>query len=191
MIGANAQQGEGQHNGTGQEDAGEDGEGAFFEVHVQDAGGQHTGPGTGAGQRNAHKQEQRPIEAPSGLGFQLSAALFPFLQAPGKEATDVLFILSPFQHLAGKQIDEGDRNHIADNSDDDGRNQGKSPENGIGNGSADFDERNHGDEQDPEVLFHGLMRAYWRRLRRGFPPWPAASGECQSWCPPLRPPWPQ
>ena len=40
-----AQQAQAAHDGTGQEDAGGAGEGAFFEIHIEQAGGQSARPG--------------------------------------------------------------------------------------------------------------------------------------------------
>ena len=62
-----AQQAQAAHDGTGQEDAGGAGEGAFFEIHIEQAGGKSARPGAGARQGYPYEQQQRPVQAAPGL----------------------------------------------------------------------------------------------------------------------------
>lgn len=79
-----AQQAQAAHDGTGQEDAGGAGEGAFFEIHIEQAGGQSAGPGTGARQGYPYKQQQRPVQSAAGFGLELTPGFLPFFQAKVK-----------------------------------------------------------------------------------------------------------
>ena len=57
----------------------------IFKFHIQDGARQRTGPGTGARQRDAHKQQQRHHQATPGLGFQRAAAFFALVDAEAAE----------------------------------------------------------------------------------------------------------
>ena len=51
----------------------------ILELHVQNGGCQRAGPGTGAGQRDPHKEQQGNGQALAGLFLQLAAALSPLV----------------------------------------------------------------------------------------------------------------
>ena len=104
-----------------------------------------------------HEQEQGHVQAPSGLFFQFPSALLALLEAPGEELADVFLVLPPLQDAAGEQEDERHRQHVADDGDDDGRNDGQAHADGIRNGSAQLDERNHGDQENEEVFLHRIL----------------------------------
>ena len=87
IDGAEDAQGGGEHDGACQQYAKQDKQDAFLEIHIQDAGGEGACPGACAGNRNAHKQQQGPVESAPGLGFQLAAALFPLFQTPGANSS--------------------------------------------------------------------------------------------------------
>ena len=55
------------------------GQHALLEIHVQETCGQRAGPGAGSGQRDAHKQQQRPVEAAARLSLQFCPALMALL----------------------------------------------------------------------------------------------------------------
>ena len=66
---------------AGRDDSGHCCNDALFEVHVQEAGGQDSGPGPGPGQGNGDEEKKGNIKAPAGLGLKLFAGGF----TPGEE----------------------------------------------------------------------------------------------------------
>ena len=102
------------------------------------------GPGAGARQRNAHEQQQRPEETASGFCLQLFAGLFAFFQTPGEKLADDFLVAAPDQHLSGEEIDDGHRQHIADDGDDKGQPQRQIKGHAVRNGAPQLNERHHG-----------------------------------------------
>lgn len=113
--GAEDAEGGGEHYGAGEKDAEEDVDDALLEAHIEETGGKGACPGARARQRDADEEKQRDVEAPAGLRLKLLPAFFAFFKAPGEEFSDVFLVFAPFEDLAGEEIDERHRNHIADN----------------------------------------------------------------------------
>lgn len=67
------------HDNTGQQHAAHAGDEDILELHVEDGRRQRTGPGTGAGQRDPHKEQQGNGQTLAGLFLQFAAALFPLV----------------------------------------------------------------------------------------------------------------
>lgn len=98
-----AQQAQAAHDGTGQEDAGGAGEGAFFEVHIKQAGGKSAGPGAGARQGYPYEQQQRPVQSAAGFGLELTPGFLPFFQAKSEEFSYISLISPPYKHFSCKK----------------------------------------------------------------------------------------
>ena len=116
--GAEAEGAEHAHDDAGEGHAADDSDHALLEIHVEEARCQRTCPSAGARQRDAHEEQQGHIEAATRFGLQLLSAFFAFLEAPGEETPDDFLVLAPFQHPAGEEKDEWDRQHVADGDDD-------------------------------------------------------------------------
>lgn len=160
-------EGGGQHDDAGQQDAEGHIDHALAEVHVQDAGGQGAGPGSRSGQGNAYEQQQGDVQTPAGLGFEFGAGFLAFFQAPAEEAADQRFILAPFQHFPPEQKNEGDRKHVADDGDDVGGDEREVETDGIGDGAAQFDQRDHRNQEDDQVLLEHLLFDLGEELPHG------------------------
>ena len=94
-------------------------------------------PGSGMPTNNKSKK------SPACLGLKLLAALLAFLKAKTEKSADDRLISSPDQYLSRKQKDKRDRQHIADNGCDIGRQKRKAYSGGIKNGAAEFNQRHH------------------------------------------------
>lgn len=150
--GGDSQQAQGAHDAPGQQHAAHAGQHAAAEVHIQQAGGQGAGPGPRAGQGDAHKQQQRPEQAPACLGLELFAALFALFQAEGEEFADDGLVPAPLQHLPGKEIDQRHRQHIAHNGDDIRQPQGQAEAHAVGDGPPQLDDGHHGHQKHDETM---------------------------------------
>ena len=64
------------------------------------------------------------------------AALFTLFNAEGEEFANVFFVPAPLQHLAGKEINDGHRKHIAHDGDDEGEPQGQAEQHTVGDGAS-------------------------------------------------------
>lgn len=109
-----------QHDKTGGEDAGEDGDHGFLEVEVQDGCCERAGPGAGAGNWNSNEQEQCPVDTAFYFFQQLLAGFFAFFQTKITELLErfPFAFAAPVEDFAGEEIDNRDRNHVADGGDD-------------------------------------------------------------------------
>lgn len=72
------------HDNACQQHAAHAGQHAFLEVHVQQTGGQRTCPCAGTRQGDAHKQQQRPVQAAARLFCSFCPACSPFTRQKEK-----------------------------------------------------------------------------------------------------------
>ena len=114
---------DGCHDDCGNQNTGQNGNHGLFEAQVQKASAQGAGPGPGAGEGNAHKGGQGDDQAVFAEAAR-SEFLACGLALVREELADIADIgLNPTtaQELSGKEIDNGDRDHIANGTYNDGR----------------------------------------------------------------------
>ena len=159
------------HDDTGQQYAAHAGDEDILELHVEDGRRQRTGPGTGAGQRDAHEEQQRHGQAFAGLFFQLAAALFALDDEEPADGADDRLVVAPDEEPPGEQIDERHRQHIAQHTDDVGGQHRQAQTQADGDGTAQLHHGHHRNEEDEQiVLEHGysplLIRNEWKLTGR-------------------------
>ena len=104
------------------------------------------------------KKHQCDEKTPPAGGFrQFFSCLFTFFQAEGKEFTDVFLVLAPEKHLAGKEIDNGNGKHIADDADGKRFPIRKTHSHSHNDSTPQFDKRYHGNEEDQKIFMKHLL----------------------------------
>ena len=142
------------HNETGQHNAQGNRQAGGLDAHVQERRSQGAGPGTGTGQGDAHEQHQRDKQAlASGLCRQLLAATFTLFNAVGEELADVFLVAAPQQNLPGEEIDDGNRQHIADGADDQSCPVVQTHQHCIRHTATKLNERNHRNDKCDQIFF--------------------------------------
>ena len=114
---------DGCHDDCGNQNTGQNGNHGLFEAQVQKASAQGAGPGPGAGEGNAHKGGQGDDQAvfAEAAGREFLACGLALVMEEVADFADIGLIQSPDQELSGKEIDNGDRDHIANGTYNDGR----------------------------------------------------------------------
>ena len=74
-------------------------------------------------------------------------------QAEGEKLTDDRLVAAPLQYLAGKEIDDGYRQHVADDTDPESGPVVQSHTHGNGDTPPQFHQRDHGYEEAQQVFF--------------------------------------
>ena len=105
-----------------------------------------------------------PVQAPvpASLGLQLLAALVAFFQAEGKEFADDRLTRTPFQHLAGKEENDGHRDHIADDGNDVHLPQRQAHGHAHRDRAAQFDQGDHRNKEHTQVFCQHLKTSLKR-----------------------------
>ena len=149
------------HDKARQQHAAHAGQDTLFEVEVQQTGRQRAGPRARSRQGDAHEQQQCPEQAAARLGPELFAGVLALYQAEGEKPADDGLVLPPLQHPAGKEINDGDGEHITDDGDDIRQPQGQAEGHTVGDGAAELNDGDHGDEKnDDAVLQHTRMLTF-------------------------------
>ena len=149
---------------SGQENASHDGSGAFLKVHIQEGGCQHAGPGPGSRDRDSDEEQEGPVKSPAGLGFQFLAAAVSLFDTEGEEFSDEPLILTPFQNLSCKEVNDRYGKHVPDDTDDIGSQQ---RDRGIQNESSDGDRSTklykgyHGYQKCKEITHEHKMSLFY------------------------------
>ena len=146
------------HDDTGENDAQRNGDAGGPQAHVQKAGSQGAGPGAGAGQGNAHEEQQRHKQsAAAGSALEFAAAPLTFFDAVGEETADIFFVAAPVEDLPGEEVDDGHRQHIADDADHQRAPVVQPHTNGDGHAAPQLDEGNHGNQENQQVFFKHFL----------------------------------
>ena len=149
------------HDKARQQHAAHAGQDTLLEVEVQQTGRQRAGPRARSRQGDAHEQQQCPEQAAARLGPELFAGVLALYQAEGEKPADDGLVLPPLQHPAGKEINDGDGEHITDDGDDIRQPQGQAEGHAVGDGAAELNDGDHGDEKnDDAVLQHTRMLTF-------------------------------
>ena len=90
-----------------------------------------------------NKEQQRDHKAPTSLGLQRAASLFALDDAEVAEGADEGLVVAPDEELAGEQVDEGHRQHIAEHADQIGGQDGQAHPDAHRDGAAQLDEGQH------------------------------------------------
>ena len=84
-------EGDGEHDGAGEEDAADDGSHRLFEVEVEKGSGEGAGPDAGAWDRDADEEEEAEIYAVAAAFHELFAGFFAFCETEIAELIDWLY----------------------------------------------------------------------------------------------------
>ena len=111
----------------------------------------------GAGQGDAHEQQQRHEQAlAAGGGHQLLPGLLALVQDLGEYGADVRLGAAPEEDLPGDEVDEGDGQHIAQGADRDGLRAGHAHRHSRRNTAAQLDEGDHRDQKCLNIFFQHI-----------------------------------
>ena len=95
-----------------------------------------------------------PGTAAAGGGNDFSAGFLSLFQKLTARSSNVLLLGTPKQKLTGKQINEGNRDHIADHTGNQCGKIGKIHAHSEGNGKSQLQNRDHRNEKYCQILDH-------------------------------------
>ena len=143
------------HDEAGRHDAAQHRQHAGPKLEVQQRRRQAARPCAGARQRDGHKQEQRPVNAAPGLRLHLFAGFDALVVNFHKKTAQPAGQLgTPQQNRLGKQQDDGDRQHIADDRNNIGGNHRQAHGEPRRDRTAQLNDGHHGNEKDPKIFFY-------------------------------------
>ena len=118
-------------------------------------------PGTGARQRNAHEEHQRNEQtAAAGFCHQLLTAALTLGEAVGEKFADEFLLRAPEENLAGEEVDDGHREHIADDTDNQGSPIVKAHAGGHRDCQTQFNKGYHGYQENQNILFKHFVQPF-------------------------------
>ena len=101
-----------------------------------------------------------PQKRAKGYADDLREKVHTYGKKEGKELTDVLFRRAPHQDLPGKEIDEGYRKHIANDTDNERRPKVDAHGGGKRHAAPQFDQRHHGNQECDQVFLKHFITFY-------------------------------
>ena len=143
------------HDKSGQNHTGENGGQGVLHAHIHKGSNESTCPCAGSGQRDAHEEQKTQRGVLQHLiRFGVGFILHPFGNLP-----KALSSVHPGQNLADKQKNKGNGQYVSEETDQEVGNPGQSHSGTQRNGTTQFNEGNHGTEEDIKILFEKLQHS--------------------------------